>query len=403
LSHARSLQSFFSVGSLLQERSYRLVNQRLQHSSSHGELPHVWMMAAELQSGVNSVSCLGHMNHQAANNEESASANSVENVGLPRRVRHVAVNLCSIPMRLDRPVSRQFRELVSRYLSFIGGRIGSPLLVGLSIPSVRRVYRPKSRRSRLGHIWWLWLNLSMTKLDWLYLALITVGLVANPIIFLPMFRRRSAADPRKAVRWLWFMGLYSAWIFTVVGIFLWAYEGRAWREVGLSVPEGWRLWGGLGVVLIVALVYARDVVGSVRARAKIREQLQDLGTLAAMTPRTRSEFQLWVVVSLTAGVWEEFLFRGYFIWVFHHWLGWSVAAAASLLVFALAHSYAGTKGVLKSAFGGVLFTAVVALCGSLLPAMVIHALFDVGTGYLAWLAFREMSPPEGASMPVRPT
>jgi membrane protease YdiL (CAAX protease family) len=73
-----------------------------------------------------------------------------------------------------------------------------------------------------------------------------------------------------------------------------------------------------------------------------------------------------------------------------HWLEWWVAAAASLLVFALAHSYAGTKGVLKSAFGGVLFTVVVAVSGSLLPAMAIHALFDVGTGYLAWLAFREV-------------
>ena len=59
--------------------------------------------------------------------------------------------------------------------------------------------------------------------------------------------------------------------------------------------------------------------------------------------------------------------------------------------------------MLKSAFGGVLFTVVVAACGSLPPAMVIHALFDVGTGYLAWLTFREMCPPDSASMPVRPT
>jgi membrane protease YdiL (CAAX protease family) len=230
----------------------------------------------------------------------------------------------------------------------------------------------------------------MTQLDWLYLALMMVGLVANPSIFLPMLRRRYAADPRKAVRWLWFAGLSSAWIFTALGLFLWAYEGRAWRQVGLVMPEGWRLWGGLSLVLILALVYARDVAGSVRAKEKVREQLQQLGTLAARLPRTRSEFQLWVVVALTVGVWEEFLFRGYLIWVFHHWLGWWMAAAASLLVFALGHSYAGVTGVLKSAFGGVLYTVIVAVCGSLLPAILIHALFDVGTGYLAWLAFQEM-------------
>ncbi|MCI0376926.1 MAG: CPBP family intramembrane metalloprotease [Gemmataceae bacterium] len=42
-------------------------------------------------------------------------------------------------------------------------------------------------------------------------------------------------------------------------------------------------------------------------------------------------------VSLTAGFCEEFLFRGYFIWVFAPWLGWWGAAALSVLIFAILH------------------------------------------------------------------
>ena len=42
-------------------------------------------------------------------------------------------------------------------------------------------------------------------------------------------------------------------------------------------------------------------------------------------------------VSLTAGFCEEFLYRGYFIWVLAPWLGWWGAAAVSLLFFAVSH------------------------------------------------------------------
>src|SRR5579862_10010676 len=105
----------------------------------------------------------------------------------------------------------------------------------------------------------------MTPFDWLYLALVAVGLVANPTIFLPMFRRRSAQDQHKAKRWLWFTSLSCAWTFLALGIALWAYEGRTWRQIGLSTPEGWRLLGSVVLILIVVAVYAREFAGNDRA------------------------------------------------------------------------------------------------------------------------------------------
>ncbi|MGH8138496.1 MAG: CPBP family intramembrane glutamic endopeptidase [Steroidobacteraceae bacterium] len=244
----------------------------------------------------------------------------------------------------------------------------------------------------------------MTQLDWLYSTLIAVLLVVDHFIFMATFRRRSAADPREAFRWLWFMFLRYMWLLTALGVFLWIYEGRAWGEIAASTPAaGWRSWSNAGLVLMVALLYARGasrVARSARAREKVRNQLSPLGTLGAMLPRTRSDFQLWVYVSVTAGISEEFLFRGYLIWVFHHWVGWWVAATVSLAVFSLAHSYQGPNGVLRSALAGALFTVVVATFDSLLPAMAMHALIDIGSGYIAWLAFRDVRTPESTSMPA---
>jgi membrane protease YdiL (CAAX protease family) len=74
-----------------------------------------------------------------------------------------------------------------------------------------------------------------------------------------------------------------------------------------------------------------------------------------------------------------------------------VAAAASTAVFALGHSYHGAKGVLVAALAGAFMTGIVALSGSLMPAMAIHAALDIVTAYVDWLAMQDIAP-ELASM-----
>ena len=67
------------------------------------------------------------------------------------------------------------------------------------------------------------------------------------------------------------------------------------------------------------------------------------------------------------------------------------ATALSLPFFALAHVgvYQGWNGALRTGIVGTFFTLVVAICGSLWPAIVLHALIDLGAGGIAWLALRE--------------
>jgi membrane protease YdiL (CAAX protease family) len=107
-----------------------------------------------------------------------------------------------------------------------------------------------------------------------------------------------------------------------------------------------------------------------------------------LAPRTRSELGWWVALSLSAGFCEEFIFRGYLIWAFQPVFALWGAAAFSVVLFALAHAYQGTKGILATGIVGGLFTLVVLICGSLWPAIVLHALVDIGQGLVACLALR---------------
>jgi hypothetical protein len=57
--------------------------------------------------------------------------------------------------------------------------------------------------------------------------------------------------------------------------------------------------------------------------------------------------------------------------------------------FTAGHAYQGRSGALRAALGGVFFTLLVLATGSLIPAMVLHALIDAGSGVIAWLVLRD--------------
>ena len=69
--------------------------------------------------------------------------------------------------------------------------------------------------------------------------------------------------------------------------------------------------------------------------------------------------------------------------------GWWGAALLSLLVFAGWHAYQGWTGVLKTGIFGAIYTVAVAAFDSLWPAIALHAVTDIGSGAMAWLALRE--------------
>ena len=100
-----------------------------------------------------------------------------------------------------------------------------------------------------------------------------------------------------------------------------------------------------------------------------------------------------MALSVTAGICEEVLFRGYLPWALTPWLGWWGAVAFSTLSFGFAHSYQGRKGIIGSLTIGALMMLLVAITRSLLPAMALHAVIDVTSGLLGWIAFREEAPP----------
>jgi membrane protease YdiL (CAAX protease family) len=155
---------------------------------------------------------------------------------------------------------------------------------------------------------------------------------------------------------------------------------RVWDRVGTQPGEAWAaVVEALIVIPLSALVLRSRAAGVQRA---LRAQVGSLRALLPVTPDERRQF---VLVALTAGICEEAIFRGFgFGYVRWLWPGSSDLQAVLLvsIVFGLAHLYQGVRGVVLTGLVGFFLGYLTVWSGSLLPAVIVHALIDLRVAVL---------------------
>jgi membrane protease YdiL (CAAX protease family) len=110
--------------------------------------------------------------------------------------------------------------------------------------------------------------------------------------------------------------------------------------------------------------------------------------ISPMLPRGITEGTLWVLVSISAGVSEELVFRGYLQRQLTALTGrTSLALLLQGTIFGIAHGYQGARNCLAIALYGALFTMLALWRKSLRPGMIAHAFTDIVAAF--WVGERE--------------
>ena len=106
-------------------------------------------------------------------------------------------------------------------------------------------------------------------------------------------------------------------------------------------------------------------------------------SVQSMLPQGALEAGLWIALSISAGICEEAVFRGYFQSQLHAWTGsrW-IALALQALLFGISHGYQGVTACFKIALYGAFFGAIALWRRSLRPGMMAHAWTDIASGLL---------------------
>jgi membrane protease YdiL (CAAX protease family) len=104
-------------------------------------------------------------------------------------------------------------------------------------------------------------------------------------------------------------------------------------------------------------------------------------TVQFLAPQSPVEIALWIALSVTAGICEETIFRGYLQKQFIAWTG-SIPAGIllSAAVFGLGHIYQGVRSTLVITVYGLLFGILAQWRSSMRPGMIAHALNDAVGG-----------------------
>lgn len=163
----------------------------------------------------------------------------------------------------------------------------------------------------------------------------------------------------------WFLAL-----FTWLGLWL--------RKTPLRAIIGgrWSTWRDVwhDVRLALLLVFVLAGIGLLLPKVLSPDHAKSISTIL---PKTPPEFAIWIVIAMTAGFVEEFIFRGYLQTQFTRFgLPTLLAIIAQAAVFAAGHSYEGRNAMLIIAIYGVLLGLLAWWRKSLRANMIGHATLD---------------------------
>lgn len=196
--------------------------------------------------------------------------------------------------------------------------------------------------------------------------------------------KASVRERRRTIVWI----IAVQWVALAAMITIWISSGRPFAELDLLGPLHLRFWiGAVLAAVMIGLIALQQ--RAVLRDAQQREQVAAmLDRRAAFMPRSRSELPLMALLCVTAGVCEEFIYRGWLFWYLSSYFGTSALAItcvviAAAVIFTIGHCYQDTRGMAEVFGAALIFGGLYVLMESLWVAMILHCALDFNAGLLA--------------------
>lgn len=256
----------------------------------------------------------------------------------------------------------------------------------------------------------------------LIVALLVVLYIVGNLTFGPRRFRKTmqgfALQPTRRARfyvgkvvaqWLGMLIVGLIALFSAVPLSTWGLRAPYYGFLhDLDAPAYTSWLFTLFVIVAVGLCTLLGITGAERRLenpdrvARLRRRIKT----AEMLPHTAVERRLWLLFSISTGISEEIMYRGFLPWFFLqadnilrlHISFW-LAVALATLFFTIAHSYQGLGGMLFALLFGFLCVDIYYLTGSLLLPVALHIIMDARIALLAPLILRALAEDERLPSP----
>jgi uncharacterized protein len=179
------------------------------------------------------------------------------------------------------------------------------------------------------------------------------------------------------IGWEWLLAAFAWWGMRMRHVTV--------RQVLGKSRSGWGMWArDFGAALTFWLM-AMIFLAALATLLRLMHQMPLQKAVLDLAPQGALEIAVWILLCITAGTVEEFVFRGYLLQQFASigssgkgslWLG----VLVSSLLFGSAHGYEGLGGMIAITAYGALFCILALKRKSLRPGMMAHAWHDSLTG-----------------------
>jgi uncharacterized protein len=174
-----------------------------------------------------------------------------------------------------------------------------------------------------------------------------------------------------------------AWEWILAALVIWGIRMRRvpLRQLLGKRRPSWKDWTEDFILAATFWIAASILLTAIGVMMKLAHLSTPQKILAQLAPKNAFELMLWVLLSISAGICEELVFRGYLLQQFSHvgkrlWFG----VLGSSLLFGVAHGYEGVSGILAISIYGAMFCLLAIMRGSLRPGMIAHAWHDIFSG-----------------------
>ena len=198
----------------------------------------------------------------------------------------------------------------------------------------------------------------------------------------------NAGESFDRIRFYWHTAVLE-YTFLAMLVAAWFALRRPATELGFVAPGGQPFWIGTAVLALAMaiLLYIWQSARKASDEEKAR-QAESFSDVAQYVPHTPRELNRFYGLSVTAGVVEEIVYRGFVLWYLAQFMPLWVAVVVSSVAFGFAHSYQGAPGAIRAGLTGLAFGIYYVATGSIWLPIIAHILLDVLQGATAYEILR---------------
>lgn len=211
-------------------------------------------------------------------------------------------------------------------------------------------------------------------------------------------RKQIDGVPHKVAYYL--QSLIELWLPTTIVLVFCLLGLVSPKEIGLAPFDlgvnCFPYWFCMGVVIVAVLIILYLLIDIIRMKTNpshleaLNKRVNSMKMpeyLKYIHPDSKKEKRLYTALSLSAGITEEILYRGFLIYILFSilpQLNHIIILLVSSLLFGAGHVYQGVSGIIKTSILGFVFGLIYLSTGTILPIMLLHILIDLSSSFLEY-------------------